>query len=60
MSIKHLIGIILETGEKNIALRRHIVDTTHQSYTQAANGLHNLTLHLQKSHIAIQVSNSTI
>ncbi|XP_060570598.1 biogenesis of lysosome-related organelles complex 1 subunit 3-like [Ruditapes philippinarum] len=40
--------------ERNIALRRHIVDTIHQSYTQAATGLHNLTIQLQKSHIAIQ------
>ncbi|XP_045196077.2 biogenesis of lysosome-related organelles complex 1 subunit 3-like [Mercenaria mercenaria] len=40
--------------ERNIALRRHIVDTIHQSYTQAAKDLHNLTVQLQRSHIAIQ------
>ncbi|KAH3739063.1 biogenesis of lysosome-related organelles complex 1 subunit 3-like [Dreissena polymorpha] len=40
--------------ERNIALRRHLVDTVHQSFTIAAKDIHNLTMQLQKSHIAIQ------
>jgi len=43
-------------GERNIALRRHIVDSVHQSYTMAAKDIHNLAVQLQKSHIAIQVN----
>ncbi|XP_052810638.1 biogenesis of lysosome-related organelles complex 1 subunit 3-like [Mya arenaria] len=40
--------------ERNIALRRHIVETIHQNYTIAGKDIHNLTLQLQKSHIAMQ------
>ncbi|KAL4232437.1 biogenesis of lysosome-related organelles complex 1 subunit 3 [Mactra antiquata] len=40
--------------ERNVALRRHIVDTIHQSYLLAAKDIKNLNTQLQKSHIAIQ------
>ena len=38
-----------------MALRQHIVDTINQSYVIAAKDLHNNTLQLQKTHVAIQV-----
>lgn len=50
----------LYSGERNIALRRHVVDSIHQSYALAAKDIHNLAVQVQKSHIAIQVLNACL